>query len=37
MIGQWVIIILIAFLIFKFIKEQHNFNKKAFENKKTIK
>lgn len=37
MIGQWAVIILIAFLIFKFIKEQHNFNKKAFENKKTIK
>lgn len=34
MIGQWIIIILIAFLIYKFIKDQHKLNKKSFENKK---
>ena len=33
MIGQWIIIFLIAFLIYKFIIDQHRQNKKAFKNK----
>ncbi|WP_300370515.1 BatD family protein [Brachyspira sp.] len=33
MVGQWVIIIFIAFLIYKFIRDQYKFNKKNFENK----
>ncbi len=37
MIGQWLVIVLIAFLIYKFIKDQHKFNKKNFENKKNNK
>lgn len=35
-IGQWIVILLIAFLIFKFIKDQHKMTKKNFENKKSI-
>ena len=34
MIGQWVIILLIAFLIYKFIRDQYKWNKKAFDSKK---
>ncbi|OEJ16235.1 hypothetical protein BFL38_11900 [Brachyspira hampsonii] len=34
MIGQWVVIILIALLIYKFIRDQYKLNKKNFENKK---
>lgn len=34
MIGQWIIIILIAFLIYKFIKDQHRLNKNNFEKRK---
>ena len=32
MIGQWVIILLIAFLIYKFIIDQHKQNKKSLKN-----
>ena len=35
MIGQWIVIILIALLIYKFIKDQHKLNKKNFANKQT--
>ncbi|MEI0488809.1 BatD family protein [Brachyspira pulli] len=34
MVGQWVIILLIAFLIYKFIRDQYKWNKKAFDSKK---
>ena len=32
MIGQWIVILLIAFLIYKFIIDQHKQNKKSLKN-----
>ncbi|WP_295156753.1 BatD family protein [uncultured Brachyspira sp.] len=33
-IGQWIIIVLIAFLIYKFVKDQYKLNNNNFKNKK---